>query len=106
MSNFTQVRAGTTNAVDFQCILDGAPAQLGTPSSVVLKRIRTSDNTTLSDITLTVQDAVLGKVRWIPTSGHCVLSEGGYLCSVVVTGGTNPGTYPTQEYVYIGVLFA
>ena len=76
--NFTQVRAGTIDPIDFQCILSSTPAPLGTPTSVVLTRVRAYDRTTLSNVTLTVQDATNGKVRWIPTAGQVVLNDQGY----------------------------
>ena len=102
--NFTQVRAGTIDPIDFQCILSSTPAPLGTPTSVVLTRVRAYDRTTLSNVTLTVQDATNGKVRWIPTAGQGVLNDQGYACTIIVTGGTNPGTYPTHGYVYVAVI--
>ena len=101
--NFFQLRAGTTEAVDFQCLVSGAPVALGTPTSVELTRLKAVDHSALSNITLAVQDAPTGVVRWTPTAGQVALADLGYLCTVVVTGGTNPGTYPSSEYLYVGV---
>ena len=104
MSEFIQVRAGTIDPIDFQCVLNEEPAPLGSPTLIELTRIRMDTKTTLSNVTLTVQDAALGKVRWTPTPGQIVLSAQGYEVTVVVTGGTNPGTYPTHGYAYVGVI--
>ena len=101
--NFLQLRDGTTVAVDLQCLLSGAPVALGSPTSVVLTRLKALDHSALSNITLTVQDAPTGVVRWTPTAGQVAIVDLGYLCTVVVTGGSNPGTYPSSEYLYIGV---
>lgn len=101
---FTQIRVGTTDNLDIQLLKDGNPSPLGSPSSVALTRRRMSDGSTLTNITLTVEDAPNGKVRWTPTGGQTATGDGGYGCTIVVTGGTNAGTYPTHGTFYIGVM--
>ena len=101
---FTQIRSGTTAAVDMQLLKDGAPSALGSPSLVEMTRLRMTDSITLANITLTIQDAPNGKVRWAPTGSQTASGDSGYSCTIVVTGGTNPGTYPTHGNFYIGVM--
>lgn len=70
---------------------------------VVSADIRYVDKVAMADATLTVVDAPAGKVRWSPAAGDTVLADIGYFARVVVTGGTAPGTYPSQGSAYISL---
>jgi hypothetical protein len=104
MSGFAfPIRAGTTEHITFQLFLNGLPCPLGSPSAMTLTRRKVSDGSSMTAIDLVVVDAATGKIRWEPTAGQTVAADLGYRCTIVIAGGTNPGTWPSHGYEDISV---